>query len=258
MTTTTPARLAALPTHAGRVAVVTGAARGIGRALCIAFAERGADVVGVDLADTSETGELVSAAGGKWLGRSLDVADADAIAVLAREVDETFGHADILVNNAAIDDGIHWDDLDFERWHAILRVDLDGPFLFCKAFVPGMRARGWGRIVNIASGVVMNPMQRFVAYRAAKMGLIGFTRALATELGNDGITVNVVSPGVTRTAMAAESLGEAAFETAARARAIQRVAVPEDIAGAVLFASSEDCGFVTGQTFMANGGAYFL
>jgi NAD(P)-dependent dehydrogenase (short-subunit alcohol dehydrogenase family) len=254
---TRPASPAPLPTHAGRVAVVTGAGRGIGQELCRALASRGAAVAGIDVSDLAETGALIEASGARWLGITADVTDLAAIDRARAAVDD-FGGADILVNNAAIDDAIHFDELDLERWRRVIQVDLEAPFLLCKAFVPGMRSRGWGRIVNIATGVVMNPMQRFVAYRAAKMGVIGLSRALATELGNDGITVNVVSPGVTRTTMAADSLGDAAFERAAQARAIQRVAVPADIAGAVLFASSEDCAFVTGQTFMANGGAYFL
>jgi 3-oxoacyl-[acyl-carrier protein] reductase len=237
--------------------VVTGAGRGIGQELCRALAARGADVVGIDLGEVKETGNVVEELGRRWLGITADVTDLDAITVAATAVEE-FGGADILVNNAAIDDAVHFDDLDLDLWRKVIQVDLEAPFLLCKAFVPHMRAQGWGRIVNIASGVVMNPMQRFVAYRAAKMGLIGFSRALATELGNEGITVNIVSPGVTKTVMAADSLGEAAFERSAQARAIQRVAVPADIAGAVLFATSEDCGFVTGQTFMANGGAYFV
>ena len=247
-----------LRTHEGRTAVVTGAARGIGQQLCRSLAERGADIVGVDLGSLAETEPLVLECGGRWLGINLDVADADGVASAAERVGALFGRADILINNAAVDDAVHWDELDLHQWRSVLRVDLEAPFLLCKAFVPGMRAQHWGRIVNIASGIVLNPMQKFVAYRAAKMGLIGFSRALAAELGNDGITVNVVSPGVTRTPMAAESLGEAAFEAAARSRAIQRVAVPEDIAGAVLFATSEDCAFVTGQTLMANGGACFV
>ena len=245
-------------THLGRVAVVTGAGRGIGQELCRALAARGASVAGLDLADLGETGALVEKAGSEWLAVRADVGDLAAVEDARRAVDDRFGGADILVNNAAIDDPIHWDDLDLDRWREVIRVDLEAPFLLCKTFVPGMRQKRWGRIVNIASGSVLNPMQRFVAYRAAKMGLIGFSRALATELGNDGITVNVVSPGVTRTEMARDSLGDPAFAVAARGRSIQREAVPSDIAGAVLFATSEDCAFVTGQTVMANGGACFV
>ncbi|MGC0366550.1 NAD(P)-dependent dehydrogenase (short-subunit alcohol dehydrogenase family) [Rhodococcus sp. 27YEA15] len=244
-------------THAGRLAVVTGAARGIGQALCTALAARGADVVGVDILEMGETGELVAGLGRNWESIQTDITDPDEVARIGSMV-AGLGGAHILVNNAAIDDGISWDELDLDVWRKVLTVDLEAPFLLCKALVPQMRKHEWGRIVNIASGVVMNPMPRFVAYRAAKMGLIGFSRALATEVGDDGITVNVVSPGMTVTTMARDSLGEETVQAAARARAIHRVAEPQDIAGAVLFASSDDCRFVTGQTLMANGGAYFV
>jgi NAD(P)-dependent dehydrogenase (short-subunit alcohol dehydrogenase family) len=244
-------------THLGRLAVVTGAARGIGQALCSSLAARGADVVGVDVLDMSETGELVERTGRRWSSSIADITSETEVAQLAGEVAE-LGGTHILVNNAGIDDGISWDELDLAMWRRVHAVDLEAPFLLAKVFVPQMRAHGWGRIVNITTGVVMNPMPRFVAYRAAKMGLIGFTRALATEVGDDGITVNAVSPGMTVTPMARASLGEEQLQAAAQARAIHRVAVPDDIAGAVLFASSDDCRFVTGQTIMANGGAYFL
>ncbi|MDV6271024.1 SDR family NAD(P)-dependent oxidoreductase [Rhodococcus globerulus] len=244
-------------THSGRLAVVTGAARGIGQALCTALAARGADVVGVDILAMGETGELVTALGRKWESIQTDITDPDEVARIGQVV-AGLGGAHILVNNAAIDDGISWDELDLAVWRKVLTVDLEAPFLLCKELVPQMRKHEWGRIVNIASGVVMNPMPRFVAYRAAKMGLIGFSRALATEVGDDGITVNVVSPGMTVTTMSRDSLGEETLQAAARARAIHRVAEPDDIAGAVLFASSDDCRFVTGQTLMANGGAYFV
>lgn len=245
-------------THAGRVAVVTGAARGIGQALCVGLAESGADVVGIDLEDLAETGTAVEAAGARWLGAQIDITDPDAVAQLAAKVQEELGGAQILVNNAAIDDPISWDELDLERWRRVLTVDLEGPFLTCKAFVPQMRAAGWGRIVNIASGSVMRAMPQFVAYRAAKTGLIGFTRALACELGPEGITVNVASPGITLTQMALGSIDPAVIETEASRRAIPRVGEPEDMVGTVLFLTADASAFVTGQTLLPNGGAAFV
>lgn len=247
----------AASSHSGRVAVVTGAGRGIGQALCVAFAAHGADVVGVDIGETEKTAKLVADHGSRWLGLQVDVTDPVQIASMAAKIAETFGRADILVNNAAIDDPITWDELDLERWRAVLTVDLEGPFLMCKAIIPIMAANGWGRIVNIGSGSVENPMSKFVAYRAAKMGVIGLSRALATEVGDLGITVNIVSPGITRTAMVESSLPPGALEAAAQTRAIKRVAEPEDIAGPVLFLTSPDSAFVTGQTMLANGGACF-
>jgi NAD(P)-dependent dehydrogenase (short-subunit alcohol dehydrogenase family) len=237
---------------------VTGAASGIGRAICARFAATGGAIVGVDVADLDGTGREVERCAADWLGLRVDITDEAQVEALGTRVRERFGRCDVLVNNAAIDDPVHWEDLDPERWRRVLAVNLDAPFALCRALVPLMRARGWGRIVNIASGSVMNPMSRFVAYRASKMGLIGFTRALATELGDDGITVNVVSPGVTRTPMVDASLSAGALEAAAQARAIKRVAEPEDVADVVAMLAGEDARFVTGQTVLANGGAGLL
>jgi NAD(P)-dependent dehydrogenase (short-subunit alcohol dehydrogenase family) len=245
-------------THEGRVAVVTGAARGIGQALCVGLARSGATVVGVDLEDLGETGAAVAATGSDWLAARIDVTDPEALAVLAAQVEEEHGGAQILVNNAAIDDPVSWDELDLDRWRRVLSVDLDAPFLTCKAFVPQMRAAGWGRIVNIASGSVLRAMPQFVAYRAAKMGLIGFTRALACELGPEGITVNVASPGITLTKMAIGSLDPAVLEAESGRRAIPRIGEPEDMVGTVLFLTAEASAFVTGQTLLPNGGAAFV
>lgn len=244
--------------HRDRVAVVTGAAQGMGQAICRGLAAQGAAVVGVDLADTAATGTMVEAAGGRWLGRAADVGDPGAVAELAAAVEAELGGCDILVNDAAIDDAITWDELDLDRWRRVLAVDLEGPFLTCKAFVPMMRRGGWGRIVNVASGSVLRPMPRFVAYRAAKMGLIGLTRALAFELGSEGITVNVASPGITRTAMATGSLDEEVLRVESSRRAIPRIGEPEDIVGTILYLTSDAAALVTGQTLMVNGGAAFV
>lgn len=241
-----------------RVSVVTGAAGGIGTALCVRLAERGDTVVGIDVVDPASTGVQVRAAGARWSGLVVDLTDETAIAAAAAQVQSSFGRCDVLVNNAAIEDPVSFDDLTVERWRHVVRTDLDAPFLLAKAFVPMMRAGGSGRIVNVATGSVMNPMPQFVAYRAAKMGLIGLTRALATELGRDGITVNAVSPGMTRTRMTEESLPDGALEAAAEARPIPRVALPEDIVGAIAFLSGDDAAFITGQTLLVNGGTCFL
>lgn len=244
--------------HSGRVAVVTGASRGIGQAVCRGLARRAASVVGVDVLDPQETGQLVEQAGGRWLGITADLTAPEAASRVAEEVKSAFGRCDILVNNAAIDDAISWDELDAERWRAVMTVNLDVPFLLCRALTPLMRRHGWGRIVNVASGSVLNPMPRFVAYRASKMGLIGFSRALATEVGDDGITVNVMSPGVTVSPMAMESLPQEVLDQAVRQRSIHRHGTAEDVVGTVLFLTSEDSAWITGQTLLANGGATFV
>ncbi len=241
-----------------RVSIVTGAAGGIGTAICRRLAERGDAVVGVDVVPADDAERAVRAAGAEWEGVDLDLGDADAIAALGPAIERRFGRCDVLVNNAAVEDPLSWDELSVEQWRRIVQVNLDAPFLLSKAVIPSMRRAGGGRIVNVASGSVMNPMPQFVAYRASKMGLIGFTRALATEVGVDGITVNAVSPGVTRTRMTEQSLPPGAIEAAAVGRPIPRIGEPDDIVGAVAFLTGPEAAFVTGQTLLVNGGACFL
>jgi NAD(P)-dependent dehydrogenase (short-subunit alcohol dehydrogenase family) len=246
----------ALP-HAGRVAVVTGAARGIGREIAAGLAADGATVVAADIGDLAETGELLSAAGPSPLLEALDVGDAEAIDAFAARVSDRLGRCDILINNAALLETLTWDQLDYETWQRVMRVNLDGPMLMCKALLPLMRERGWGRIINVSSGSIAVNSPISIAYRASKMGVIGLTRALALEVGADAITINAVCPSVTNTAMGAE-LPQQAIEAGVARQSIKRFAEPPDIAGAVLMLADDRSGWITGQTIMANAGAAFL
>ncbi|GAA4728693.1 3-oxoacyl-ACP reductase FabG [Nocardioides endophyticus] len=248
------------PAHrplAGQVAVVTGSAQGIGQAIAVRLAQAGADVVGADLVEDDQTGALVAQAGVRWLSHRLDVSHGSDIDRLAAAIESECGRLDILVNNAGIDDAIRFDELTPERWHQVLAVNLDGPFRLIKALVPLMRRNQYGRIVNIASGSVVNPMPGFIAYRASKMGLIGMTRAVAIDLGPDGITANVVSPGVTATPMVQGSLTPEFLEMTIGKQGVKRSGEPVDIANAVNYIASPEAGFITGQTLMVNGGAAF-
>ena len=170
---------------------------------------------------------------------------------------DTWGRVDILVNNAAIDDPVGLDDVTLEQWRRIMRVNLEGPFHLATLVIPSMRDHAYGRIINISSGSVVNPMVGFVAYRASKMGLIGMTRALATELGRDGITANVVSPGVTETAMALTNLTPEFRAKALEKQGVKRIGQPSDLAGMIAYVASPEAEFVTGQNLMVNGGAAF-
>ncbi len=239
-----------------RVAVVTGAGRGIGQALAVRLAGQCRAVVGVDVIGQGETGDLVRAAGAEWLALKADVSSPDSVAAAAESIAAAFGGADILVNNAGIDDPVGFDELTFDRWRQVIGVDLDAVFLMSKALYGGMKDKGWGRIINISTSVTENAVPQFVAYRAAKMGVVGVTRGLACELGPHGITVNAVGPGLTRTAMALNSMGDR-FAEVSMMRAIPRVALPDDLAGTIAFLASDAAGFVTGQNIMANGGATF-
>src|SRR6266581_3350924 len=242
--------------HAGRVAVVTGAARGIGQAIAVGLAEQGATVVIGDVGDLAETSELIAKVGTSAMATPLDISAPAVIDGVRQRIADELGRVDILVNNAAIFESATWDDLDFGLWQRIMSVNLNGPMLMCKAFLPLMRCRSWGRIINMASATVAIASPVSIAYRTSKMGVIGFTRALSATLGDDGITINTVLPSLTRTAMA-EDLPAAVVDASLGRQVIHRMAEPEDIAESVLILASEEAGWITGQTIMANGGNSF-
>ncbi len=246
-------------THEGRVAVVTGASRGIGQAICRMLAERGADVVGTDLSDVEETGAQVKALGRRWLGVQGDVSNGDDVARWATEVDREFGRCDILVNNAAIFPSKHLEEMDYAFWRNVMAINVDGPFFTCKAFVPLMKRNSWGRIVNIVSSSVENSYPTMSAYKSSKLALVGFTRGIAPDVAPYGICVNGVSPAFTRTPgnLARNPEIEERLNVMKDGQCIKRIAEPEDVVPTILFLTSEDSGFVTGQTLYADGGWYF-
>src|SRR5215471_16458296 len=184
--------------HQGKIAVVTGGANGIGQAFARRLAEEGVDVAIADLAPADETVRLVEAAGRRALTLNCDVASPDSVATLAKEVDRHFGRCDILVNCAGVFPQQPFDTMSYADWRRLMAINLDGVFLVTAAFVPGMKQRQWGRIVNMASSTLGSVVTGFVHYMASKAGIVGVTRALASELGADGITVNAISPGLTR------------------------------------------------------------
>lgn len=247
-------------THAGRVAVVSGAARGIGRGLAEGLASRGAHVVAVDVLDTGATADAIVTAGGRCLTVAADVGSPSDVTRLAAEVASSAGACDVLVNNAALLGRTPFLELDHERFRETLRVNLESQFLLAKAFAPGMVERGWGRIVNVASSSLLTATPGIAAYMASKGGVLGLTSALANDLGPYGITVNAVSPGLTRTPgveadVAAGILPEAALDAVVATQAIPRAGTPDDLVGLVLFLTGEDASFVTGQFLVADGGA---
>jgi len=248
-----------MTTHEGRIAVVTGAGRGLGQAIAAGLAARGANIVGVDIADAAETRALVEASGAEWLGIVADVSSPDDVTRVAEEALARFERCDILVNNAGIFPNCPFDELSFEEWRRVLGVNLDSQFLMSRAFVPSMKERGWGRIVNITSGSVQLATERTAAYKASKMGTIGLTRGMAADLGRYGITVNAASPSLTRTPGVLDSgSAAAALEIMATRQAIKRVSEPTDIVGLILFLTGEDSHFVTGQTILADGGLCYF
>jgi len=234
----------------GRVAIVTGGAQGIGKAIVDKLAAEGAKVV---VADANGDGAASAAPAGGH-GMQVDISkEADA----KRAVDETvdrYGRLDILVNNAAIVPFTSWDDVDFAEWRRIMSVNLDGTFLMIYNAQKPMRDAGYGRIVNIASNVVLAGTPNLAHYVASKGGVFAFTRALARELGRYGITVNAVAPGLTATEGVMASPHAEAFEFVQMLQCIPRRGEAVDIAPAVCFLASEEAGWVTGQLLVADGG----
>ena len=249
---------------AGRVALVTGAAHGLGRAIALAFAERGATVVGCDIVDTElrETAQLAAAAGGRFEARPLDVTNRDLVHALARETLSRHGRIDILVNDAGGvlgQTGRPLDEVSEADWRAILAVNLDGAFHCSQAVAPAMKAARYGRIVNISSGAGLGvSLTGIQAYAAAKAGQIGLTRQLAHELGPWSVTVNCVAPGFVRsnptTERQWESYGPDGQRQLVERIALRRLGMPADVVHGVLFFASEHAGWITGQTLAIDGG----
>ncbi|MEM2816625.1 MAG: 3-oxoacyl-[acyl-carrier-protein] reductase [Candidatus Bathyarchaeia archaeon] len=239
----------------GRVAVVTGAARGIGRAIALAFAREGAKVVVNDVADGSAVVEEIKALGGESIFVKADVTKFQDVKAIFDRALETFERVDILVNNAGIvrDALIH--KMSLEDWDAVIDVNLKGAFLCSKMAAECMMKQNYGRIINISSVVAQMGNIGQVNYAASKAGLIGLTKALALELAKYGITVNAVSPGFTRTEMTLK-VPEKILQRFIERIPLRRIAEPEEIANLVVFLASDHAGYITGQVIAINGGLY--
>jgi len=249
--------------HIGKVAVITGAAAGLGQAFARRLAQDGAKVVVADASDGDETVSLIQAGGGSAIALRCDLGKPADVTALAQAVHAQFGRCDILVNNAGIYPIQTFDEMTFEDWRRLMAINLDAAFLTVKAFAPGMRQRRWGRIVNMASDTFQSNLTGFAHYIASKGGVIGLTRALASEFGEDGVTVNAIAPGLTRTTGTIgrkKRRGDAdvdEFARAASGQSIKRALVPDDLVGTLSFLTSDDAAMITGQTITVNGGKSF-
>jgi NAD(P)-dependent dehydrogenase (short-subunit alcohol dehydrogenase family) len=247
--------------HRDKVAVITGGANGIGQAFAKRLAEDGAHVAIADIAPGDATVKLVEQVGREALAVTCDVASPESVAAMAKEVERRFGRCDILINCAGIFPQQAFDAMTYADWRRLLAINLDSVFLCSSAFVPGMKARQWGRIISMASSTLGSVVTGFVHYVTSKGGIVGFTRALASELGPHGITVNAISPGLTRTPgtlARAPRAGLASmdeeFASVATFQAIRRPEVPDDLVGVMSFLTGDDAAFMTGQTLNVDGG----
>jgi len=238
-------------THEGRVALVTGAAQGIGQALALALAERGSEVIVTDLTLPLETVNKIGPTGHAF---QLDVTqEEDWRSLLLNSRD--LGEVDIVVNNAGYFPNRAIDELDLPTWRTTMATNLDAQFLSAKYFLPAMRKKKWGRFIAISSNMVGLAIPGMSHYIATKMGIIGFMRGLANDVASDGITSNAVLPGLTNT-LAIAPQSEEQKRVTWEQQAIKRLGEPEDITGAILFLTSDDAAFITGQAIVVDGGQY--
>jgi NAD(P)-dependent dehydrogenase (short-subunit alcohol dehydrogenase family) len=242
----------------GKVALVTGAAQGIGNAIAKGLAAEGARIVVADLNRAEEAAATFD--GG--IGLTVDVADEAQVEQMVREIVERCGRIDILVNNAGLYASLRmrpFTEIPVDEWRQVMDVNVLSMFLTCRAVVPHMRAQGGGRIVNISSGTPFRGVPFLLHYVTSKGAIVALTRSLAKELGRDDVLVNCVAPGFTMSEGVRQhpEVIEALRDVSVSARTLQRDQEPEDVVGAVVFLCGPGAAFVTGQTIVIDGGQYF-
>lgn len=242
----------------GRVAIVTGGAGVIGKAYCHGLAADGAHVVVADLESPDDVVAALQSAGHEALGVHVDVSDPDSTKEMAQQTLAEYGRIDILVNNAAFFRSVTrgpFEDIPVSEWDTTMAVNVRGPWLCARAVIPAMKAQGSGRIINISSNVVWKGVPGFLQYTTSKSAIVGLTRAMAREVGEYGITVNNVAPDfIPDEGLRAHQPGN--DELVISQRALKRTSVPDDMVGIVLYLSSDDAAFITGQAILVNGGSF--
>lgn len=244
----------------GRVAIVTGAAQGIGARYAAALAAEGAAVVCADLIDAEPVAAQIRAAGGRALALRADVSSGESVRQMAAASVEAFARIDVLVNNAGLFANLAmkpFEQIEAAEWDRVMAVNVRGPFECAKAVLPQMRAQGYGKIVNIASATVFKGSPMLLHYVTSKGAVVAMTRSLARELGDAGIRVNTLAPGLTASE---NTLANPAWQGAVGAnniasRAIKREVTPEDLCGTLVYLASAESDFVTGQVIVVDGGS---
>ncbi|HIM39950.1 MAG TPA: SDR family oxidoreductase [Methylophaga aminisulfidivorans] len=244
--------------HANKIAVITGAAGALGREFALALAQRGCDIAIADIKDASEVVSEIRAMGRRVYSEIVDLSDNQQVAQFAANVLTGFGRVDILINNAAYMPVIPLADLDITEFKKFEAINVEAAFILAKRFGNGMVSRGYGRILQIASSTTGTPMPGFSAYVTTKMAGIGLTRALAAEFSSEGVCVNALSPGLTSTPESAKNLPPELFDVVKNIlQLIKQTEEPQDLVSAMLYLTSEECGFVTGQVINCDGGVNF-
>jgi len=242
----------------GKIAIVTGAASGIGPAYAQGLAAEGAKVMIADVEPGDAAVRAIKEAGGEAQSRICDVSDEAQVTALVRDTEKAFGGVHILVNNAAVFAryvAVPLDQISAADWERAFAVNVRGSYLCVKAALPVMRRQGYGKVINIASGTVFKGVPMMLHYVATKGAVIAMTRAMASELGQDGIRVNAIAPGLTSTEyLKGRNDIPGVLEAMAKTRAIARQEEPRDLVGACIFLASPDSDFVTGQTLVVDGG----
>jgi NAD(P)-dependent dehydrogenase (short-subunit alcohol dehydrogenase family) len=243
-----------------KVAIVTGAARGLGQVYAIRLAREGAKVVATDIQDSSATAGEIKKMGGQAIALRTDVTNEESTREMAQKTIEAFGRIDVLINNAAIFAEIlkrpFWE-IPAEEWDAVMAVNLKGPFLCAKAVYPQMKKQGKGKIINLASGTFYKGTPNFLHYVVSKGGNVAITRAMAREVGDAGICVNAIAPGFTVTDFLKEHPmdGPEVHKSIIASQCIKRAQTPDDLIGTIVYLASDDSDFVTGQTILVDGGS---
>jgi 3-oxoacyl-[acyl-carrier protein] reductase len=253
------------PALKDKVAIITGAGRGIGRALALRFAEEGAKLLLPDISLERAEGTVkeIRAKGGEAVAMETDISSENATQKMAEKVKQQYGRVDILLNNAAMYYGVarrSWDAWTVAEWDQMFAVNVRGTWLCCKAIAPLMIKQSRGKIINIASDVMMVPSAQFLlAYACSKAAVRTLTHALAQALGPSGINVNAIGPGFTASeASLGQSGSEQVFEDTIQAQCLKRREEPEDLAGTAVFLASADSDFITGQYIVVNGGSVMV